>query len=85
MKIIPFRTRLDNRWNRIYEFNFKPSNPKHEIHITEIKIDEINDELVYTDCTCNDTIYNKNPLCKHKKEALRILKEFKIYPFEDEK
>jgi len=75
IKIIPYRTRLDRRWNRIYEFNFKPTNPKDGLHITEIKIDEINEILVDTDCTCKDTMINKNPLCKHKKEAIRILKE----------
>lgn len=83
MEIIPYRTRLDRNWKRIYEFNFKPTNIKHEIHITEIKIDEIDEEIIYTDCTCNDTVYNKNPLCKHKKEAIKQLKKFGI-PFNEE-
>jgi len=78
VKIIPYRTWLNRKWDRIYEFLYLAKNPKQEYHITKITVDEVNHEydlVINMECSCPDTKINKNHLCKHKKDALRILDE----------
>ncbi len=79
MKIIPFRIKpseADDDFSDVYEFLIKGSNP--DAYVIEIFIDDANDlGITFEKCTCPHHKF-RGEICKHIKEAKKILEEFEI-------
>ena len=79
LKCLPYRTRIDRNDDMVYNFCFITSKDQTKHHITEITIDELNDDLIVkTSCECPSAIYRYDKECKHVKEAKKLLKEHNI-------
>jgi len=89
MKIIPFRIKTSEEeedYSDVYCFLIEGS--KKEVYNVEISVDSFNDlGITKTKCSCIDCSIKRNPNCKnyvkdynckHIKEVLNILREFKI-------
>jgi len=89
MKIIPFRVKESEEEEDYSDvFCFLIEGSKKNVYNVEISIDDFNDlGITKTICNCTDCSIKRNPNyknyikdynCKHIKECLNILKEFKV-------